>query len=780
MTYRISNVRLDPVARLLQRDGELLDVPRRVFDCLAYLVEHRSRAVGRDELIEQVWHRSNVSDNQLAQTVLAARRLLDDDGVQQRMIRTVAGFGYHFIGVVEVEGENAGAAAAPVDQAPATMPPPLSTMLIAAPPRRQWLLALFALALLASAGSVWWLLGQPAAVEQPMAAATATTGWTWVLPAQVADADGAWARIGIASLIAERLRHNGAIVVPIENVLARLGEHTGNTNPDALRRELAATRVILPSISRDGKAWRVELAAHAESGISRASALGDDLLLAGQQAADALSAAHPIAPAEDSLSGRAEMIEQLIRSRDFESAASQLARLPESEHALPQARLLEIMLAMEQGRMSEASELAAALRSTLSAQEFPAAAARLGLFEIALMRHRSAPGWGDLVDASVARLEKHGSPRDLGSALIQRGNRAAIGGNYDTAQTDFARAQQLFLNAADELGGARAGASLALLANARGRPAEALRLLADCEAIYARYAAIGNQFAALRSMMSIQFGMLRWEDAQATSERARALAPLMTDANERVSYLRARALLMLGTGRLREAAALLDESERMRQLGELSSEANRSDDLYRLQLGLAQGRYAQVATAAIDSYARLEQEFDPKSIPRREQRDLALYLWFEARRQLRLSDPSQALPPIQPEPAALNEPASMHAWLALGHRELERGDLIAAESDYRKALQLAIEANKLSRMVTASDALIGLLLASGRVDDANEVVTGVLARDPQVADRDFDSAVLLMRVRRAQGDDEGWRRAARSARQLAGERVVPAGLLPPD
>ncbi len=118
MAYRICNLRIDPEARLLQRDGEALDVPRRVFDCLAYLIEQRARAVGRDELIEQVWHRSNVSDNQLAQTVLAARRLLDDDGVQQRLIRTVPGFGYHFIGAIEVEDVELPVAAARVAAAP--------------------------------------------------------------------------------------------------------------------------------------------------------------------------------------------------------------------------------------------------------------------------------------------------------------------------------------------------------------------------------------------------------------------------------------------------------------------------------------------------------------------------------------------------------------------------------------------------------------------------------------------------------------------------------------
>lgn len=780
MAYRVSKLRIDSDARLLQRDGATLDVPRRVFDCLAYLIEHRSRAVGRDELIEKVWHRSNVSDNQLAQTVLAARRLLDDDGVQQRLIRTVPGFGYHFIGAVEMDADAAPALVTPNEATPSAAPIAVTeSAAVTRGPGPRWLLSLAMVVAVAIGACVWWLQRPsidrvPALVQQ-----AETTGWTWVLPARIASADGAWARIGIASLIAERLRHNGTVVVPIENVIARLGAREESGDPEALRRELAAARLIVPSISRAENLWRVELTAQSSNGATHVSASGEDLLLVGQQAADALSAANPMAPANDTLNDRSDVIEQLIRSRDFESTASQLARLPETERALPQARLLEIMLAMEQGRMGEAEQLAAALRSTLNAREFPVAAARLGLFEITLMRHRSAPGWGELVDVTVAQLEHHGSPRDLGTALIQRGNRAAIGGDYDAAQTDFARAQQLFLNAADELGGARAGASLALLANARGRPAEALRLLQDSAEVYAHYAAIGNQFTALRSMLSIQFGMLRWEDAQSTSERVRALIPLMTDANERVSYLRARALLMLGTRRLREAAVLLDENERLRGRGELSSEASRSDDLYRLQLGLALGHYADIEAAAIDSYERLEQEFDPKSIPRREQRDLALYLWFEVRRQLRLSDASHALPALVSEPAALSDPASMHAWLARGHRELELGDVRAAESAYRNALRLAIEANKLSRMLTASDALISLLLASGRVDDANQVMTGVLARDPQLADRDFDSAMLLLRVRQAQGDIEGWRRAARSAVRLAGERVVPAGLMPP-
>lgn len=79
-------------------------MPKRVFDCLAVLVRHRNRAVSRDELIRAIWNRDNVTDHQLAQVVLAARHLLNDNGTNQRTIRTVAGLGYHWVcPVTEVE-----------------------------------------------------------------------------------------------------------------------------------------------------------------------------------------------------------------------------------------------------------------------------------------------------------------------------------------------------------------------------------------------------------------------------------------------------------------------------------------------------------------------------------------------------------------------------------------------------------------------------------------------------------------------------------------------------
>lgn len=100
MIYRFEGYLLHASTRQLLRQGLPLEVPKRVFDCMRHLIEHRDRAVHRDELIRDVWGRDNVSDNQLAHVVRAARRLLNDDGAAQRLIRTIPGLGYHWVGEV--------------------------------------------------------------------------------------------------------------------------------------------------------------------------------------------------------------------------------------------------------------------------------------------------------------------------------------------------------------------------------------------------------------------------------------------------------------------------------------------------------------------------------------------------------------------------------------------------------------------------------------------------------------------------------------------------------
>ena len=87
--YRFGEFLLDPATRELRERGALVALPARAFDCLAYLVEHRERAVGRDELIAAVWGRVEVSEALLSHTIVKVRRSLGDTGNEQCLIRTV-------------------------------------------------------------------------------------------------------------------------------------------------------------------------------------------------------------------------------------------------------------------------------------------------------------------------------------------------------------------------------------------------------------------------------------------------------------------------------------------------------------------------------------------------------------------------------------------------------------------------------------------------------------------------------------------------------------------
>lgn len=113
MQLRFLDFTLDTASRTLYRGDTPQTVARRTLDCLAYLASHGERAVSRDELIDALWQREDVSYNQLAQLVTAVRQLLNDDGHTQRAIRTVPGYGYHW--VLPVQEAEVSAAAGHAD-----------------------------------------------------------------------------------------------------------------------------------------------------------------------------------------------------------------------------------------------------------------------------------------------------------------------------------------------------------------------------------------------------------------------------------------------------------------------------------------------------------------------------------------------------------------------------------------------------------------------------------------------------------------------------------------
>ncbi|HEX6997193.1 MAG TPA: alpha/beta fold hydrolase [Gammaproteobacteria bacterium] len=99
--YRFGRCVLDSRARELRRDGQLVPIEHRAFDMLLYLIEHRDRAVSKDDLQENIWPRMILTESALTRCVMKARRAVGDDSQRQGIIKTVHGHGYRFVAPIQ-------------------------------------------------------------------------------------------------------------------------------------------------------------------------------------------------------------------------------------------------------------------------------------------------------------------------------------------------------------------------------------------------------------------------------------------------------------------------------------------------------------------------------------------------------------------------------------------------------------------------------------------------------------------------------------------------------
>jgi DNA-binding winged helix-turn-helix (wHTH) protein len=80
MTLTFDGHVLDVERRELRRGAVLVKLEPQVFDLLTYLVQHRDRVIGKDELIQAVWGSRIVSDAALTTRINAVRRAVSDNG----------------------------------------------------------------------------------------------------------------------------------------------------------------------------------------------------------------------------------------------------------------------------------------------------------------------------------------------------------------------------------------------------------------------------------------------------------------------------------------------------------------------------------------------------------------------------------------------------------------------------------------------------------------------------------------------------------------------------
>jgi DNA-binding winged helix-turn-helix (wHTH) protein/tetratricopeptide (TPR) repeat protein len=75
---------------------EPLQLNRKTFDLLLYLIDHRERVVGKEELLQALWPEQFIEESNLTQHIFLLRKTLSRHDSDLKIIETVPGRGYRF------------------------------------------------------------------------------------------------------------------------------------------------------------------------------------------------------------------------------------------------------------------------------------------------------------------------------------------------------------------------------------------------------------------------------------------------------------------------------------------------------------------------------------------------------------------------------------------------------------------------------------------------------------------------------------------------------------
>ena len=94
-TLQVDNLELDPVSYSVKRAGKPIDLSKKEFSLLEYLMRNKDKVVTKESIIENVWdYESNILPNTVEVFIGYLRKKVDDAGYGEELIHTVRGFGY--------------------------------------------------------------------------------------------------------------------------------------------------------------------------------------------------------------------------------------------------------------------------------------------------------------------------------------------------------------------------------------------------------------------------------------------------------------------------------------------------------------------------------------------------------------------------------------------------------------------------------------------------------------------------------------------------------------
>ncbi|GAB3350778.1 winged helix-turn-helix domain-containing protein [Lysobacter tyrosinilyticus] len=800
--YLFGEFELNPASRELLRKGELVALRPRSLECLIYLIEHRDRAVGRDELISAVWGRVDASDTVVAQTMLRARKALDDTGDQQVMIRTVPRFGYRWVAPIREAAVSSGShdsaayagerIAEPVPSASAlyaeadsetdsetdsdrealdivdtaeveaaeTIGADIEEAAEVSPSagRRGRLLRIWAplllLALLALGLGYFFYPrhDEPAPIANDAVLVMPVT----VVPM---DSENAWARLGAMDYMAARLRASGINVLPSEQAM-RLSTAIEGDTPAVARKKLRALSgarwIVLPQMQREGNGWVVVLRLFEDGQEQRLQAQGNTALVAVAEAADVWlrrlggqgETGKPPSPSAE----RLQRLDAEILAGRLQEATRLLRTSLPAERRDPRFLYREAKLEFRAGHVDAAATLfQQALDQAADADTPTKIGALQGLAGAERVRNN--------VDAAELRFTQalallQSLPSDrinsrltglvyqgLGIIRIQRGD--VDGGMKYLGQSRvwIQRSGDLVLLGA-------VGHNIGRAEILRGNYAQALSEFDRSIETFERFRVNDYLANSLGEKAELLLALARPADAWDTIRRAQPHLPKLEDTHLAAEILATTARIQMAQGRMSDAG---DTLARIRSLGVRDTDPALLESLLRLHL--AQGEMVGARKLA-------------RNAPPAAGGDDRLML-VAVQTALRAGDLPAAKSWLSSDSSVGEQDARYHA-VAL---ELARALIARAEGNGASALQHAERAAGVTGVSPDAEIQTGVMQAKVLLDARQyDAASAIMGRLEKYAETDYRVAWTMLTLYRALGDQRAAAAALERANALRGDR----------
>jgi len=96
--YSLGSFVLDERNQLLLKDGQRVNLAKKPYAILVFLVENRDRLVTRTELLGRFWNGKDVYEQTLTRAIARIRSALGDDKGEAQFIETRWATGYQYVG----------------------------------------------------------------------------------------------------------------------------------------------------------------------------------------------------------------------------------------------------------------------------------------------------------------------------------------------------------------------------------------------------------------------------------------------------------------------------------------------------------------------------------------------------------------------------------------------------------------------------------------------------------------------------------------------------------